>query len=368
MSLSRNLWSVLLVAATSAVGTLVLVLNRDDAETAFAKRVNYDPLGALTQIADESKVLKASQSPDLKRQSLTMAAVNIAFRQDKKLTKKIVREQMQGATQTIAIRQLIQSQIAAGDVIPAMETQQLVSGEKSIGTNGALWVASAAGSAELPEALRWLAKLKTRDEKLTAYDSLCQNLRKVKDDRGLHQLFLANPGEPEGWRRKGVIESIASIRHMKGDSAGLNSLRESLPESEREWVDVGMLSADALQPRDSLMARASKLSRARHDAISAVIYGELEKDALNAASYVLSLPDELFPDALNALGNGWRHKDIAANAEWVRSLPPGPRREQAIASFVTINRGQNKPRSIARKIAELAADPDAREKLAESVR
>ena len=29
MSLSRNLWSVLLVAATSAVGTLVLVLNRD---------------------------------------------------------------------------------------------------------------------------------------------------------------------------------------------------------------------------------------------------------------------------------------------------------------------------------------------------
>ena len=192
MSLSRNLWSVLLVAATSAVGTLVLVLNRDDAETAFFKRVNYDPLGALTQIAEESKVLKVSQFPDLERQRVIMAAANLAFRQDQKLTKKIIGEQMQGATQTFAIRQLIQSQIAAGDVIPAMETQLLVSGEKSIGTNGALWVASAAGSAELPEALRWLAKLKTRDEKLTAYDSLWQNLQKAKDDRGLHQLFLAN--------------------------------------------------------------------------------------------------------------------------------------------------------------------------------
>lgn len=370
MRFSRNLWSVLLVAGTVAVGTLVLVLSRDDAETAFIKRLDYDPLGALTVIADESKAAKSSRSPSLDRQGVIMTAVDRAFGQDSKLTTKIIGEQMQGPTRTIAIVQLVRTQLAVGYVVRAMDTQLLISGDKTVsaGVNSAIQVASEVSRAEFPEALLWLAKLKTKEERLLAYDRLSQSFRNAYDDQRMHELFLANQRELEDWRRKDAIASIASIRHMKGDTAGLTALREFLPESEREWVDLGMLWADAMQPRDTLMARAAKLSRARGDAISVVIGAELKKDALAAAGYVMSLPDELFVDALYALGNAWRITDIAAYAAWVRSLPPEPRREQAIAAFVTINRGQTKPRSIAREIAELAANPVTRERLAESVR
>lgn len=223
-----------------------------------------------------------------------------------------------------------------------------------------------------------MEELPSLDEQNSAYDGIARNLTEARDANGLTQLLAVTlpDGPPRSgpvrfFSRSSLIRQIANLRQQSGDHSGLDALRAMLPKEEKEFVDVALLYADRDRPLADRFARAAAFTNpsARRDGIRSVIGSEVEQDPQRAAAYVMRSPEATFQMALQALGNAWNSKDGTAYANWVRFLPTGPRRENAIAGFVRQHQhGTRAERNLAREFAELAADESSREKLRREIR
>ncbi len=300
-------------------------------------------------------------------------AIPKLYARDGAATITVILDKLPDEAKADAMYRLIEVQLAAGDMTGAMRIQ-LEMPKSDWRLQALAEIAGKSGSSNLESALNWMGELTDDRERELAHVLIIDNLR-GGDDGGLLRLLAVTPvdepSESDGarlWNRRNLIRRIVSIQQSRNDSAALIHLRGSVSVEEQPEVDSVLIARDETLPPAPRIAWLWQLANphARNYGIWLVVGEEWKNNPQQAMELVLSLPEETFGAAFRAITNEW--EDKAALSEWIKALPPGFQREQAINNFAgALQYSHGDEKDLARKVATWAADPSKREELQRSL-
>jgi hypothetical protein len=304
------------------------------------------------------------------RQSAMRASVPRALKRDPSGTWAAIHDKLSGRDQSYAFRQVVLAQVQDLNWRGAIQTQMAI--EKGHDrTQAILDIGRRLATADLDLALSWREQL-TGDDQKHAHMHILDALSEARDDTGLERLLAvtpliddARPGGYLSWERDRMIIRIVLVRLDGGDTAGIARLRDRLPGNEQDLVDAVVISSDETIPPALRMAQLAQLksNSARSNGIMRIVAREWTKDPEQTKSFVLSLPEGTFGEAVAVMIRKW--EDKLSLSEWIKRLDAGFKREGAILAFARSAQGSRSAdeKALAREVAAWASNPDTRQKL-----